>query len=154
MFDLWQFVPYLLNRAGHRIADVFAPVLAEFDLTLPMWRVMASLRNDGPQRLGDLSQLTTIEVSTLSRLVGQMQERGLLSRERSGRDARAVTVSLTAEGEAITDRLIPAALHYERIALRGMSEAEVALLKRLLLQVYENMGQPAEPEELDYLRLQ
>jgi DNA-binding MarR family transcriptional regulator len=150
MFELWQFAPYLLNRAGHRIAEVFSGVLDQFDLTLPMWRVMAALRSDGPQRLGELSRLATIEVSTLSRLVGQMQGRGLLRRERCGRDARAVNVALTVQGEAITDRIIPLALDCERMALRGMSEAEVALLKRLLLHVYENMAD----QEVDYLSLQ
>ncbi len=151
MFDLWQFLPYLLNRAGHRIAEAFTGALAEFGLTLPMWRVMAALHNEGPRRLGELSRLTTIELSTLSRLVGQMQEKGLLSRQRCGRDARAVTVSLTPEGKATTERIIPAALHYERIAMRGLSEAEVALLRRLLLQIFENMD---EITDTDHLHLQ
>lgn len=147
MFDLWQFVPYLLNRAGHRVVDAFSIELEPFGLTLPMWRVMASLRNDGPQRLGDLSRLTTIELSTLSRLVGQMQDKGLVRRERCDNDARAVNVSLTPAAAALTDRLIPVALHYEQVALRGMSDAEVAILKRLLLQLYDNLEAAAVSEE-------
>jgi DNA-binding MarR family transcriptional regulator len=140
VLDLAQYVPYLLNRAGRRIADVFTRELAGYGLTLPMWRVMASLRSEGPQRLGVLSELTAIETSTLSRLLGQMQHRGLVRRARSRGDARAIAVSLTRRAAALTDRIVPLASRYERVALQGMSDAEVAILKRLLAQMHENLG--------------
>jgi len=136
---LRQYVPYLLNRAGRSVAEAFTRELAAFGLTLPMWRVMASLRSEGPQRLGDLSELTAIEASTLSRLIGQMQERTLVRRVRSRGDARAVTVSLTRRAAALTDRIVPLALRYEQAALRGMSDAEIAILKRLLAQIHGNL---------------
>lgn len=139
MLVLRQYVPYLLNRAGRSVAEAFTRELAAFGLTLPMWRVMASLRSEGPQRLGDLSELTAIEASTLSRLVGQMQERALVRRVRSRGDARAVTVSLTRRAAALTDRIVPLALRYEQAALRGMSDAEIAILKRLLAQIHGNL---------------
>lgn len=140
MLDLSQYVPYLLNRAGRRIADAFTRELAGFGVTLPMWRVMASLRSEGPQRLGDLSELTAIEASTLSRLLGHMEEQALVRRARSSGDARAITVSLTRRAAALTDRIVPLALRYEQVALNGMSDAEVAILKRLLAQMHENLG--------------
>ena len=40
-----------------------------------MYRVMAALWQRGGQRLGDLSEMTTVEISTLSRLVGGLQLR-------------------------------------------------------------------------------
>lgn len=146
VIDLRQYVPYLLDRAGHALAESFAHRLAEFGVTLPMWRVMASLRSEGPQRLRDLSDLTAIEMSTLSRLVGQMQGRALVRRVRSRGDARAVTVSLTRRAATLTDRIVPLALACEQAALRGMSDAEVALLKRLLAQAHGNLRAPADGE--------
>ena len=140
MLDLGQYVPYLLNRAGRRVADAFTRELDRFGVTLPMWRVMASLRSAGPQRLGELSELTAIETSTLSRLLGQMQEKGLVRRARSRGDARAIAVSLTRRAAALTDRIVPLALRYEQVALAGMSDAEVAILKRLLAQIHRNLG--------------
>jgi len=139
VLELAQYVPYLLNRAGRRVSDAFTRELGVFGVTLPMWRVMASLRSEGPQRLGDLSVLTAIEASTLSRLLGQMHERGLVRRARSRGDARAITVSLTRGAAALTDRIVPLALRYEQMALAGMSDAEVAILKRLLAQMHENL---------------
>jgi len=140
VFELAQYVPWLLNRAGRSVSDAFSDELAAFGVTLPMWRVMASLRSAGPQRLGELSSLTAIETSTLSRLLVQMQQKGLVRRARSRGDARAIAVSLTRRAAALTDRIVPLALRYEQTAVRGMSDAEVAILKRLLAQIHENLG--------------
>lgn len=139
MFELSQYVPYLLHRAGRRLADALTPELARHDVALPMWRVLTALRNEGPRRLGALSRLVAIEVSTLSRLAAQMEEKDLVRRTRDGGDARAVTVSLTQRGLALTERTVPSALDCEQRALRGMSDAEVAILKRLLSQIHENL---------------
>ncbi|HCP76840.1 MAG TPA: MarR family transcriptional regulator, partial [Pusillimonas sp.] len=36
--------PYLLNRVGVRMGELFSKRLLEYELTLPMYRVMAVLR--------------------------------------------------------------------------------------------------------------
>jgi DNA-binding MarR family transcriptional regulator len=137
-FDLQIYVPYLMNRAVVRIVEAFGEELKQHDLTVPMWRVLAALWHDGPSRLADLSARTAIETSTLSRLVGTLQRKGLVSRVRSDADARAVRLDLTEPGRGLTATIIPLALECERRTLRGLSEDEVAFLRRLLHRVYKN----------------
>jgi MarR family transcriptional regulator, organic hydroperoxide resistance regulator len=139
-FDLQQYIPYLLNRSAVRIADAFTDELRAFNITLPMWRVIAALWHDGAMRLGELAQLTSIEVSTLSRTVAGMEGRGLLTRNRNDPDARAVRVELTATGRTLTERIIPLALAYEEAALRGFTPDELEELKRLLRRLYDNLA--------------
>ena len=96
MFDLRNALPFLLNRTGARMAAVFETrELSRHDVTLPIYRVLATLTRHDDQRLGDLAALTDMEVSTLSRLIGTMQTRRLVSRRRSGKDARAVRIRIT-----------------------------------------------------------
>jgi DNA-binding MarR family transcriptional regulator len=136
---LHDFIPYLLNRAGVRIGLSFSRDIAPYNITLPMWRVLAALWQNGDQRLSDLSAMTSIDVSTLSRLLVNMQRRRLIVRRRSGLDARALNLHLTARGCELTQKIIPIALHYEQVAIAGLSEAEVKLLKRLLAKLYANI---------------
>ncbi|HMN72552.1 MAG TPA: MarR family transcriptional regulator [Rhodoblastus sp.] len=138
MFDLARFLPFHINRTGARLAAAFGDELARSDLTVPMWRVLAALWHGGEQKAGDLMVATSIEQSTLSRLVTAMEKRGLLTRRRSESDARTVVVALTAEGRKLTKDLIPYALRNERIALRGFSEEEVDQLLKMLSRIYEN----------------
>ena len=65
-----------------------------------MWRVMAVLASKGGQRQIDLADLTSIEVSTLSRLVTRLVRMGIVSRTRSASSTREVAVKLTAKGKA------------------------------------------------------
>jgi len=92
------------------------------------------------QRVGQLAGHTSIEVSTLSRLIGTMEAKGLARRERAAADdARAVTVHMTERGRELAERIVPVALYYEEVALRGLTEAEADTLKGLLRRVYDNM---------------
>lgn len=90
--------------------------------------------------MGELAQTTAIELSTLSRIVGTLVQRGLAERERPESNARTVTVRRTAEGRDLTNRVIPLAMHYEAVALAGFSAEEAAVLKTMLRRVYANMG--------------
>jgi len=145
--DLGEYLPYLLNRAGTRIATAFAAAVREHGVTLPMWRVLAALHQREDQRLGELAESTSIEVSTLSRLVGSLQDRGLVERRRSSGDGRSVTVGRTTAGRALTARIIPLARRYEDVALAGFSAAEADALKGMLRRLYTNMAalHDAEP---------
>nr|WP_277395016.1 MarR family winged helix-turn-helix transcriptional regulator [Magnetospirillum aberrantis] len=109
---------------------------------MPMWRVMAALLDEGEQRLGDLARLTAIELSTLSRIAAAMEARNLVTRRRSGQDARAVIIALTPEGRAKTESIVPRAMDWESMAVAGMTEDEVRVLKGLLQRLYGNVAGP------------
>jgi DNA-binding MarR family transcriptional regulator len=139
MYRLTDAFPYLLNRVGVRMGELFSRRLARYGVTLPMYRVMAALWERGDQRLGDLSEMTSVEVSTLSRLVSAMQRKGLLSRTRPRSNARTVAINLTRQGHALIEKLIPLAVRQEEIGLRGLRAEEIALLKKSLIVVYDNL---------------
>jgi len=140
-FELTRYLPYLVNRAGVRIATAFAEVLREHAVTLPMWRVLAALDHADGQRISDLAALTSIDVSTLSRIIDTMQVKGLVERRRgNGGDARVVTVHRTKAGHSLTGKIIPHARHYEEVALRGFTPDEEAALKAMLVRVYGNIA--------------
>ncbi len=140
-FDLTRYLPYLVNRTGVRIATAFGDVLRSHGITLPMWRVLAALDHADGQRISDLAALTSIDVSTLSRILDAMQEKGLVERRRGiGGDARVVTVHETAAGHGLTGKLIPFARHYEEVALRDFTPQEAEALKAMLVRVYSNIA--------------
>src|SRR5262245_10381098 len=140
MGPLDSYLPYLLNRAGSRIATSFSERIRPLGASLQMWRVLAALREKDGRRMGDLSDTTSIEVSTLTRLVDSMEKKGLVARRRDAEDARAVVLHLTAAGRRLATRILPIAEHYESAALAGFPEAEADKLKAALRQLYANMA--------------
>lgn len=139
MLPLDNYVPYLLNRAGARIAASFSDEVRPFGITLQMWRALAALTDRDGQTVGDLSGHTSIEISTLSRTLDALQRLKLLDRRRAEGDGRVVSLHLTPAGRAMTRRIIPIAERYERVAVSGLSTRDVATLKRLLRTLYTNM---------------
>ena len=138
--DLAEYLPYLVNRVGSIVADQFgAEALVPHGLSIAMWRVMAALASNGAQRQIDLSDLTSIDASTLSRLVSRLMRTGIVTRTRSASSNREVIVKLSAKGQALVARLIPIALEYESEAISGLSAGDLAILKRSLRRMYTNM---------------
>lgn len=137
MYRFSTSLPYLLARLGVRMGELFARELAWDGLTLPMFRVLAALTEAGePQRLGELSALTSGEMSTMSRLLAEMQRRGLVTRERPENDQRSLSVALTKRGAELAARLIPRAAHYEQVAMGDLPPRRADQLKAELAQIY------------------
>jgi DNA-binding MarR family transcriptional regulator len=139
MGPLDSYLPYLLNRAGARIAAAFNAEMRQIGATLQVWRVLAALRERDGQRMGDLSKTTSIEVSTLTRLVDNMEKDGLVTRRRESGDARAILLHVTAVGRRLTRRIVPIAERYETVALEGFTAGEAEVLKTALRRLYDNM---------------
>jgi MarR family transcriptional regulator, organic hydroperoxide resistance regulator len=138
--DLAEYLPYLVNRVGSIVADQFgAEALVPHGLSIAMWRVMAALASNGAQRQIDLSDLTSIDASTLSRLVSRLMRAGIVTRTRSASSNREVIVKLSAKGHVLVSRLIPIALEYESEAISGLSAGDLSILKRGLRRMYTNM---------------
>ncbi|ASL46352.1 HTH-type transcriptional regulator SarZ [Burkholderia sp. AD24] len=139
--DLEAAVPYLVARTGSRMGNAFAKALKPYGLSLTEWRVCASLGHTPHQRLSELVVRACVDMSALSRIVDRLIAQGYVCRERSEEDGRAVQLSLTEEGAALTREIVPLAQHYEMVALNCFTKAEVKVLRTLLNRLYDN----AEP---------
>ena len=138
-YQLTASFPYLVRRIGLRIGELFDRAVEPFGVDVSMYRVMAALAEQNDQQLGQLAAITTIELSTLSRLVGFMAGKGLLTRRRPRGNGRIVEISLSAKGRRLTAELIPIAEHFEATAVAGLSEADIQRMKSQLTSAYRNL---------------
>src|SRR6516165_1416253 len=138
--DLTDYVPYLINRVGAALVARFSEhALAGTHLNIATWRVLAALSHRGPLRQIDIAEITSMEVSTMSRLITRLVQMGLVSRKRSRLSNREVAVELTPKAAALVERLIPIAHKLEEAATQGLSKRERAELKRALRRMHENL---------------
>jgi MarR family transcriptional regulator, organic hydroperoxide resistance regulator len=144
--DLSDYFPYLINRVGAALVARFsADALDRRGLTIAMWRVLAALSDNGGQRQIDLAGFTSIDVSTLSRLVTRLIRMGLVSRTRSASNSREVVVELTAKGRATVAAMIPIAHDLQAIATRGIAGKDLVVVKRALERMYDNLAHAKPP---------
>jgi DNA-binding MarR family transcriptional regulator len=138
--DLSNYLPYLINRvASAMVATMTEDTLAQHDLSIDMWRVLAALAHGGEQRQIDLVTRTSIDASTMSRLVSRLVRMGLVVRARSKTSSREVVVTLSPKGSALVQRIIPIAHELERTAIAGLPAKDLAVVKRALRHFYDNL---------------
>jgi DNA-binding MarR family transcriptional regulator len=138
--DLSEHLPYLVNRVGAALVARFsADALAKAHLSIASWRVLAVLSNNGALRQTDLAGMTSIEVSTLSRLITRLVREGLVRRTRSKADNREVAVGLTRKGSLLLAKLVPVANGLQDEATRSLSKQDLAVLGRVLRQMHANL---------------
>lgn len=142
--DLSEHLPYLINRVGSALVVRFcADALARAHLSIASWRVLAVLATHGVLRQTDLAEMTSIEVSTLSRLITRLVRVGLVRRTRSRADGREVAVALTAKARGLLGKLVPVAAGLQDTATRGIAKRDLAMLRRLLRRMHENLTRRA-----------
>jgi DNA-binding MarR family transcriptional regulator len=84
--------------------------------------------------------MTSIDPSTMSRLVSRLVRMELVTRSRSQISAREVVVALSTKGRSLVRRLIPIAQELERTASTGLTARELTEAKRLLTRMYANLA--------------
>jgi MarR family transcriptional regulator, organic hydroperoxide resistance regulator len=142
--DFSAYLPYLINRVGWLlVVDFGQNTLARHRLSIAMWRILAVLANDDGQRQIDLAARTSIDVSTLSRVVTRLVKMGLVTRTRSATNNREVVVRLAPKGAAMLARVIPHAIDLERTMIAGVPAKDLAVVRRSLGRMYENLAASA-----------
>ncbi|HEY2603351.1 MAG TPA: MarR family transcriptional regulator [Thermoleophilaceae bacterium] len=98
------------------------------DLSRTEAGVLSTLSH-GRRRITELAELEGLAQPTVTVLVGKMEDRGLVSRERDPDDGRVVLVAVTDEGREALERLRTQYrdLLHERMA--SMTDKEVAALR-------------------------
>ena len=142
----------IVGRITQLQREVFLAQRATFarhGLDAPSFDVLAALRRAGaPYQLTPTALMRTALVTSgaITQRLDRLEERGLITRERSDEDGRAVVVTLTATGRAALDAVLPDHLETERQLLEGLPSADRALLADLLRRLLVGLGRvPQRP---------
>ena len=96
-----------LLRAREAVMRPLRPVLREHGLTEQQWRLLRVVMNSGPMEIGLVSDAAMLLSPSVSRIVREMVERGLIKKEGDAKDARRVIIRITAEGESLVHSSAP-----------------------------------------------
>lgn len=129
-------VGHLLRRAYQRASSQLAGRIRSFDLTPVQHATLIRLWELGPLSQNQLGRVVAMPPANIHSLVRRLEARGLLRRDPSERDKRLLTVSLTEEGRALAETLIPLDAASTEAALKMLSQSErdtlYAILRKLV----------------------
>src|SRR3954464_16084281 len=132
MVVLERFLPYRLNVLASLTSNALAQIYAErFGLTIPGWRVVATLGQYGFRTARDIAAHGVMHKSTVSRAVSELQKRGLIQRRANHEDRREELIELTPDGRRIYEALAPEVLAFEERLISVLTRGEQESLASL-----------------------
>jgi DNA-binding MarR family transcriptional regulator len=135
-----DYLLYLLAAASEQASAQFHAQVRKAGLRVPEWRVMACLNDQDGAMITHLAKMALVEQSRLTRIIAQMEERGLVARKDDPQDGRRVRVYLTDAGRALVTSLVPEACKHESALLdqlKGVDGIDLKNNLRALLSVLE-----------------
>ncbi len=138
-FDLAEFLPYQLAVAAARVSRDFAEYYrAEFDLSIPEWRVLAHLSQAGTVSVREIHARVDMDKSKVSRAAARLEAAGHISKRGHATDGRLVELTLTEQGHDVVARILPLALRYQARLEEHLGAQDAAALRRALRKIVED----------------
>lgn len=127
-----DYLSYLLARASAAVAGQFHHQVEANGLTVPVWRVLATLSGDDGLPISKLAEIVLEKQPTLTKIIDRMEADGLVKRREDGDDRRQTRVYITVRGRKIVTPLLRQAKRHERDILEDYSTDDARKLKTIL----------------------
>jgi DNA-binding MarR family transcriptional regulator len=132
-----DYLPALLAQTSQLISSEFHEVVRANDFSVTEWRVLASLSGVEGMSVGRLAEVSVTKQPTVTRLLGRLEQKGIVMRLVDETDRRITLVRITPEGEKIIANLIRQAKAHEQHVLAPYGSQRAAAVKKLLRQIIE-----------------
>ena len=127
-----DYLAYLLARASHLISSEFHHEVEASGLTVPEWRVLASLAGGAQRTVGELANIVLSKQPTVTKLIARMHEQGWVERSIGLTDRRQALVALSPVGRQRVQALLRRARNHEARVLGSFGQADSIRLKTIL----------------------
>ncbi len=130
-WQLGQDLYRLLNRAQHEARKhLDALFYAQLGVTSIQLAALLYIADHPNCLLGDLSDGLSLNNPAITGLIGRIEKKSLICKQRSPHDGRATLVNLTAAGRNLVDRSADLVAQTNRLFIEGFSPAELAIVER------------------------
>ncbi|HEX7005765.1 MAG TPA: MarR family transcriptional regulator [Alphaproteobacteria bacterium] len=130
---------FLAKEAARAFVRTLAPRIARYGVSPGQWNVLRILwEQDGLSQRDISRRLGIMDPSTASTLASLARD-GLIVRRKHPTDGRQTLVFLSAPGRALRDRVIHCARDVNALAAAGIDAEEIALCRRVLVRMIENL---------------
>ncbi|WP_417710965.1 MarR family winged helix-turn-helix transcriptional regulator [Roseibium aggregatum] len=135
-----SYLLYLLAASSEAASHQFHIRVRELGLRVPEWRVLACLYDQDGLMITQLARYSLMEQSRMTRIVDQMEKRGLVVRKSDEGDGRRVRVHLTDAGQKLSSEVVEEAMEHERTLLSALNQADADRIKPSLERLLASLN--------------
>src|SRR4051812_39467817 len=147
MRDFSRSLPMSLLRAREAVMRQFRPSLRQHGLTEQQWRILRALAAVDAIEVTELARLAFLLGPSLSRILRDLEARGLVEREVDMHDLRRGVLSISTKGMKLMAQVAPSSeAIYASIASR-YGARKLTALHKMLGELEQSMGGGLEADE-------
>jgi homoprotocatechuate degradation regulator HpaR len=132
MRDFSRSLPMALLRAREAVMRHFRPSLRAYGLTEQQWRILRALASNSDIEVTELARVAYLLGPSLSRILRDLESRGLIERRVVRADLRRAMVSITAQGLQLIKAVAPSSEAIYAELARRYGEGPLAELQEML----------------------
>ena len=126
-----------LYAASRKVVNRYTPFLKPFGITYTQYIVLLALWEVKTSTVGELCDRLYLDNGTVTPLLKKMEEEGLVTRTRSKKDERVVTVDVTEKGWQLREDICNVPFQIGKCI--PLEQNEAFTLYQLLRKLLENM---------------
>lgn len=134
-YNMKNSVGYLVRRTSNLMLPQLEELFADESLTFSQWTVLMALREWGHSTSAELARDICHDAGSLTRILDELEQRDLIARMRSETDRRVVSLSMTPQGLALVETLLPRVVAHWNELLGDFSHLEIKQLIKLLTRL-------------------
>ena len=126
---------FLLSRCKHRLVDRLDAVFEGEQLGIRHFVVTSLIERVEGLNQVQIGELLGYDRTTTMKIIDELQQRGIVERQRQRRDRRANAIAVTASGHQWWQQRLPAVMAEETAFMSMLSAGEQLLIKELLMRL-------------------
>jgi homoprotocatechuate degradation regulator HpaR len=146
--DFSHSLPMLLLRGRESVMRYFRPSLLENGVTEQQWRVLRALSTAEEMEVLMLASATYLLAPSLSRILKDLQHRGLVKRRSHKSDLRRNLVAITPKGVQLINTLSPRSEAVYTEIVQRFGQKNFSQLQGLLLKLEDELTTGAPDDSL------
>ncbi|MAC46867.1 MarR family winged helix-turn-helix transcriptional regulator [Oceanospirillum beijerinckii] len=147
VMDLNTFFPFRLSILEKRVSESIAQHYADrFNLTRYEWRVMATLAMHHTMSAKQVANFTRLDKMQVSRAISGLKSAELINQSKSEQDKRTSVLTLTDQGLALYNQIVPLVMAQEEKILQALSDEEQQTLHKLMQTLSSHAEDLIQPE--------
>ncbi|MGB1090871.1 MAG: MarR family winged helix-turn-helix transcriptional regulator [Oceanobacter sp.] len=138
-FHKEDFPFYWLARVHGRYTLAMEKELKKINLDPARWRILFILKEEGISSITEIAEHAVAKLPTVTKTVYRMKEEGLVDTRQKDGNGRITEVMITEKGLEAIQSMKEVTQSLFRQSFKGMSEAQIQRLNKLLEQLFHNL---------------
>jgi homoprotocatechuate degradation regulator HpaR len=149
MRDFSRSLPMALLRAREAVMRQFRPSLRKHDLTEQQWRILRALAAVDAIEVTELARIACLLGPSLSRILRDLEARGLIERRALKTDLRRAVLSISARGLRLIAEVAPSSEAIYAVITRRYGARKLGELQTMLAELEVSLAGVAPADDDD-----